>query len=145
MVPNEHTHVNWLSIETGNYQVTFTTIVPYQDPAGKTSSSVITETILNSQVGAEGTISSGYYDFGSHLEGNDQVSARVKNPSGQWQDPGEVWFGLTEAAYRDLPTGTCTGLNLSVGYVGWITPQSQESTAPWLGFNVQDDGVAKLL
>lgn len=145
MAPNEHTHVNWLFTKAGNYQATFAITVPYQNPTGKTSSSVTTEATLNFQVGAEGTVSSGHYDFGPHLEGDNQVSAKVKNPSGQWQDPGEIWFGLTEAAHRDLPAEICTGLNLSAGCAGWVIPQSQESAIPWLGFNTQDDGVAKLL
>lgn len=144
LAPNTHVHVNWMFTKAGDYQADFTITIPHKNSQGKETALNI-DTTLNFQVGAAGTLTEGHYDFGPHLEEKNQVSAMVKNPSGNWQEPGEIWFGLEDAAYTQFDPAICSSLGLNEGCSGWAIPQTQQSGIPWLGFNTMDSGIANLM
>lgn len=139
LAPHAHQHVNWLFTKAGNYQATFTISVPYRDAQGK-AATVETEATLNFSAGTDGagTVTDGHYDFGPQVDDQNQVSAMLKNPSGNPEDPANIWFGLTDTAHQDLPDSVCKGLGLNPQCSGWVIPQNQKPGIPWVGFNTQD-------
>lgn len=139
LAPNAHVHVNWLFTKPGDYQADFSITIPYRVAENQVKT-VTTEGTLNFQVGSEGTTSSGHYDFGPSLDGENQVSALVNG-----NDPSEIWFGLTDSAHKELPDSICSSLNLGSNCSGWVIPQSQESGIPWVGFNTQDAEILKIM
>lgn len=139
LAPHAHQHVNWLFTKAGNYQATFTISVPHRDAQGKVAT-VETEATLNFSAGTDGagTVTDGHYDFGPQVDDQNQVSAMLKNPSGNPEDPANIWFGLTDTAHQDLPDSVCKGLGLNPQCSGWVIPQNQKPGIPWVGFNTQD-------